>query len=125
MIRYSYNTQITPPGPFVFVQLRHPQTESVLSGIPAQVDCAADRTVLPMSLVRQLQLVALDQIPAAGLGGRVEMATTHVVEIGVELLPLHTVEVLAANEPYVLLGRDVLNRHRVVLDGPKQKMEIE
>jgi hypothetical protein len=37
----------------------------------------------------------------------------------------YTVEVLAADEPYVLLGRDILNRYRVVLDGPKQKLEIE
>lgn len=125
MIRYSYNTQINPPGPFVFVQLRRPRSEHVLSGIPAQVDCAADRTVLPTSLVRQLQLVELDRIPAAGLAGHVEMVTTHAVEIGIELLPLYTVEVLAADEPYVLLGRDVLNRYRVVLDGPRQKLEIE
>ena len=53
------------------------------------------------------------------------MATTHVVEIGIELLPLHPVEILAADEPYVLLGRDVLNRHRMVMDGPKQSLEIE
>jgi hypothetical protein len=35
-------------------------------------------------------------------------------------------EVLAnRDELYVLLGRDVLNRHRIVLDGPQLVLEID
>jgi len=37
-----------------------------------------------------------------------------------------TIEVLAnRDEPYVLLGRDVLNRHRIVLDGPQLLLDID
>jgi hypothetical protein len=34
-------------------------------------------------------------------------------------------EVLAADEPWVLLGRDVLNSHRLVLDGPQLILELD
>jgi hypothetical protein len=44
---------------------------------------------------------------------------------GHDLEPV-AVEVLASrDEPYVLLGRDVLNARRVVLDGPPLVQEID
>jgi hypothetical protein len=40
--------------------------------------------------------------------------------------PPMTVEVLAhPAEPFILLGRDVLNHYRILLDGPKLALEIE
>lgn len=38
----------------------------------------------------------------------------------------HVVKVLAsADEPYVLVGRDVLNHFRVTLDGPNLVLDVE
>ena len=40
--------------------------------------------------------------------------------------PPRVIRVVASrDEPYVLLGRDVLNGHRVILDGPRLHLEIE
>jgi hypothetical protein len=33
--------------------------------------------------------------------------------------------VSSAEEPHILLGRDVLNRHRILLDGPQGVVEID
>ena len=39
--------------------------------------------------------------------------------------PPQTLEVVAsAGEAWILLGRDVLNTHRLVLDGPQLALEI-
>jgi hypothetical protein len=50
MIRYAYNRQVEPPAPFVHVTLRRPGQDQASEELPAQIDTAADRTVIPGSL---------------------------------------------------------------------------
>ena len=50
---------------------------------------------------------------------------TYRIELSIRSLQPVVLEVLAHSaEPFVLLGRDILNRHRVVLDGPNLALEI-
>src|SRR5205823_120539 len=100
-------------------------TGHTVDGLPAQVDTAADRAVIPGGLVARLGLVPLDELPVAGFGGQVLLVPTYLLELAIRSLPPQPVEVLAhAEEPFVLLGRDVLNRHRLLLDGPGLALEI-
>jgi hypothetical protein len=49
-----------------------------------------------------------------------------IVEVQIHDRP--AVEVRAAlgeHEPHILLGRDVLNVHRILLDGPQKVLEID
>ena len=69
MTRYGYNQQVDPPAPFVHVTLRCRETGTELADLPAQLDTAADRTVIPGKLVKQLGLVPLDELPVAGFRG--------------------------------------------------------
>jgi hypothetical protein len=125
MTRYRYNQQLVPPAPFVHVTLRCEETGKELADLPAQLDCAADRTVLPGKLVDQLGLVPLDELQVSGFGGQVFFLPTYRLELRLRDLPFAMIEVLAhPEEPVILLGRDVLNRHRIVLDGPRLALEI-
>lgn len=125
MIRYAYNHQVEPPAPFVHVLLRNLGSGAVRGNVPAQIDTAADRTVIPNDLMAGLGLVPLDELPVMGFGGQVLLVRTYLVEIAVRGLLAVTVEVLAhESEPFVLLGRDILNRHRLLLDGPGLALEI-
>jgi hypothetical protein len=126
VIRYQYNQQVTPPAPFVHVTLGCRETRQERANVPAQLDTAADRTVLPGELVDELRLVPLDEIAVSGFGGQVMLLPTYRVDVSVHDLPPVTVEVLAhPDESFVLLGRDVLNGRRLVLDGPRLTLEIE
>lgn len=125
MIRYAYNRQVEPPAPFVHVSLRCADTGQIVNDLPAQIDTAADRTVIPGNLVERLGLVPLDELPVAGFGGQVFLIPTYCVELTIRGLTPQLVEVLAhAEEPHVLLGRDVLNGCRLWLDGPDLALEI-
>ena len=126
MTRYNYNRQVEPPAPFVHVKLKQPITGDSAVDVPAQLDTAADVTVLPRSVVDDLGLVQLGDALAEGYGGQVVSNPTFLVEITIRLLPPEMSVVLASeSEPHVLLGRDVLNRHRIILDGPRQTVEID
>jgi len=125
MIRYAYNQQLEPPAPFVLVTLRNPLTGMEKENIPAQLDYAADRTLLPSNVVQSLVLPAIGSSLIGGVGGTATEMTVYAVAIGVHQLSPRPVEVVShPNEPWVLLGRDVLNSHRIVLDGPQLALEI-
>jgi hypothetical protein len=41
------------------------------------------------------------------------------------LLPQKVALIAHDEEPFILLGRDILNRHRLLLDGPGLALEID
>ena len=125
MIRYRYNRQIAPPAPFIHVTLRCVETDKEINELPAQLDTAADRTVLPGNCVEELGLLPLDELPIEGFGGQVFLLRTYRVQLSIhQSLPVMIEAIAHAQEPFVLLGRDVLNQYRLLLDGPQLLLEI-
>lgn len=97
-----------------------------MEDFPAQIDPAADRTVIPLRLAEALQLLPLGEAMFGGLGGSIVRAETYHVRISIRGLAATTINVAVHHEELlVLLGGDILNRHRLVLDGPRLKLEIE
>jgi hypothetical protein len=126
MIRYRYANQVHPPAPFVNIALRCPATGTSVAAAVAQLDFGADRTVLTGPLVSALGLVEDGRAQFQGFAGEIIELPLFLVEIQIHDFPSHLVRiVLGEHEPYMLLGRDVLNRYRIVLDGPNQALEIE
>lgn len=126
MTRYNYSRDHSPPAPFVYVTASRPDQPAEQAQWPAQIDTGADRTVVPPELVDALSLGETGEIPVGGLGGRVTLVRIYLVSLAVRDLQPVLVEVAAVpGESHVLLGRDVLNMHRVVLDGPRLVCEID
>lgn len=93
---------------------------------PAQLDTAADVSVIPERIADDLRLEQLGEAAALGFGGHLVTVPTFLVRLQIRGAAAHVVKVLASpDEPYLLLGRDVLNRFRVTLDGPNLVLEIE
>jgi hypothetical protein len=108
------------------VTIRRPGDEALARILPAQMGTAADMAVIPWKIVEELQLLKHDEIEILGFGGHVASVASFLVQRQLHELEPVTVEVLAnRDEPYVLLGRDVLNRYRIVLDGPQLVLEID
>lgn len=126
MTHYKYNQQIRPPAPFVYVTLRPPLDDEPSFELPAQVDTGADTSVVPLRVVEALALPQLGEVPTAVFGGQVTLIPSYMIRLQIRGLTEAAVKVLASpDEPYVLLGRDVLNRYKLTLDGPRLALEIE
>jgi hypothetical protein len=126
MIRYRYTEQLKPPAPFVKVIVRCPTTGKQVADVPAQRDTAADRTVLPGRVVEALGLVEDGRALFEGFAGEVIELPLFLVEVRVhDFSPSLIRAVLGEKEPHILLGRDILNAHRIVLDGPQLIFDIE
>lgn len=125
MIRYRYVTQANPPAPFVYVTLRNPVSGAELQNIAALLDSAADQTVVPAALVVNLGLNQLGTVAIAGVCGNVQSWPFYGAQLSIHNLPMHNLEVVGhPKQLQVLLGRDVLNSYRIVLDGPQLALEI-
>jgi hypothetical protein len=123
--RYRYNQQVDPPAPFVYVALQKPTGDEAISDLPAQVDTAADRTVVPLRLIEELGLVPLDSMLVLGFGGILTDVPTYLVRLSLRGEDGVVLKVFGSrDEPHVLLGRDILNRYRCVLNGPELVLEI-
>jgi hypothetical protein len=126
MIRYAFLTQLDPPAPFVNVVLRNPVNNAELRDVPAQLDTAADRTIVPESLVRSLSLPQVGAAKLGGFGGVSYTLPVFAALLGLHDLPVRPIKVAAHSEElWILLGRDVLNGFRIVLDGPRLTLEID
>jgi hypothetical protein len=124
MIRYRYSNQLIPPAPIVHVALACPATGKRLEGQPAQLDTGADRTVLPSTMVAEMGLIEDARLQFQGFAGGVFELPVYLLDEHVHDLPAVRVRaVLGPNEQLILLGRDVMNAHRLVLDGPQLALE--
>jgi hypothetical protein len=80
---------------------------------------------LPDKLVQVLALPRIGSILISGVGGLIQTMPSYPAQVTIHNLPIQTVEVVAsAEESWILLGRDILNSHRLNLDGPQLFLEI-
>jgi hypothetical protein len=126
MSRYKYNRQVSPPAPFVYVSVRAAVDGTMSAESPAQLDTAADLTIIPSRLVEELGLPQVGEVRIFGVGGRSDTLPAFLDLLEIRGTSPRLVKVLSnPEEPYVLLGRDVLNHFRITLDGPNLALDIE
>jgi len=125
MIRYRYNAEVRPPAPFVHVTVRCPTTGRHIERSPALLDSGSDCTVLPSSVVSALDLVQVGLLECQDFHGVIVTRLVFLAVVSIhDFPPVEVRAVLEERQGYVLLGRDVLNSYRIVLDGPQLALEI-
>jgi predicted aspartyl protease len=110
-----------PPAPVAYVTLRNPATGAWLSDVPMLIDTGADATLLPISAVEQLGIYIEDsdfevQVFDGELK-RLKLAKLELYVLGKKFVG----EYLLVDRPIGILGRNILNNIRILLDGPRGK----
>ena len=111
-----------PPAPVAYVTLRNPATGDVLSNIPMLIDTGSDTTLLPSGIVEKLGVKAEEDT-----GFEVQAfdgSTKFLKVVKLDLLVLDKTfkgEYLLIDRPIGILGRNILNNVRILLDGPRGK----
>jgi predicted aspartyl protease len=111
-----------PPAPVAYVTLRNPATGVLLSDVPMLIDTGADITALPFTAVEQVGVSTEEnsEFEIQAFDGEIRRLRLARLELFV-LGKKFTGEYLLINRPIGILGRNILNNIRILLDGPRAK----
>ena len=122
---YDYNRSYNPSAPFVDIILNNEREDANPIPLSAQIDSGADSSLVPKYLLEEVGATVEDQqmmITADGFRQRVSLYGVSIKLAGRTFYP--TVVAVARGEE-VIIGRDILNRLVVTLDGYATTTRIE
>ncbi len=122
--RYPYRGA-DPPAPYVLLNLAHSTGPEILRDIPALADTGADSTVLPSKLLASLRVPEFGAMTVRSYDDRQDSLKTYIVRLQIRDLPVIELEVIGSDFiSTAIVGRDVLNRYDIRLDGPNRVMLV-
>ena len=109
----------SPPAPVAYVTLRNPATGASLHDILMLIDTGSDVTALPRTLIAELgvELNADKFYEVVGFDGQSRMVNMVVLELEFSGRKFSG-QFLLVDQSFGILGRNILNNLRLVLDGP-------
>jgi predicted aspartyl protease len=120
-MRIPYSEDLEPPCPVLAVRVAAPPDGAGI-GVVAVVDTGADVTLIPEAAARLLGLPAVSEIRITGVTGVAE--TADVCAAVMELAGHRGLAEVVAFGSEAIVGRDLLSRFVLRLDGPRQVMDI-
>jgi predicted aspartyl protease len=122
-MKRSYSIAFEPPAPVLRVVARAPLGAEVRR-LEGKVDTGSDICALPEHVLEALDPPPVRIVRAAGFSGAPAEMVVFRVDLDVEGTSFDRVEVLATRRPYAIIGRNVLRRLVVTLDGPRSELEL-
>ncbi len=122
---HPYLDTYDPPMPVLEIQLGYPEETLTLGPLTAIVDTGADGTLVPQSLVDEIGAPFVDDVRIRSHWGEWCNTQMFTVDVGIGELRLAAVEVVGDDQDTeIILGRNILNRLRLLLDGPAGQVEV-
>lgn len=118
-----YNASLKPPAPFLPVSVSNLADVDRVP-VSAKIDTGTDISAIPAALIDRLNLTPASEIVVEGYNGLQSTLYCYDVILRVDRLRVVGLSTIAFAEDYVLLGCDVLNLMRVLLDGPALSTEV-
>lgn len=125
MTAYSFSRKYAPPMPMLEIGLGYSGAAPLIGPIAAVVDTGADGTLVPAKILSKFEVAESDRTWIRSQWGELHSALTYVLDLHIGTLRLPAVQIVADDRgKEVILGRDVLNKLRLLLDGPEQTTEL-
>lgn len=119
-----YSTDFDPPAAIVGFTVYCPVDHERAASVRGELDSGADISVVPQRLVDELHLMPRRVMIAQGYDGTQNRWATYMVDLEVEGYPVDDVEVIALPCQDAILGRDVLNRFIITLNGKELDFDV-
>lgn len=124
-MQYPYDRNYYPALPILLIYLAYPGESLKQGPLSAMIDTGADSSIMPVSLLDQINAPFSDEARLRSHWGEWRTVSLFTVDIGIDELRLPAIEVVGDEEgDDLIIGRDVLNRLKLLLDGPAQQVEI-
>src|SRR6266852_5997206 len=125
-MRFPYDThRYHPPAPHLAIRLGLPDESLAVGPLQAFVDTGADASLVPLRYIDQLGAEAENQRNLRSQWGERRQVDIYVLDIAIGGVRLPSITVVGDDiSDEIILGRDVLNKLIVTLNGPEQFLEV-
>ncbi len=124
MTTFSYATAFEPPMPVCDVMLMVAVTGERVT-LPGVVDTGADATLIPLKHLRAIGARRVFEVGLRSQWGERRIVFLYLVDVSIGGVVLPGVYVVGDDMgDEVVIGRDVLNRLRLTLDGPALLLQL-
>ena len=123
-MRFPFDQNFSPPMPVLIVTLQNEDEALSTEPLDALVDTGADGTVVPVAYLKHIKAPVIGRARLRSYLG-VSYVILHIADVQISELILPGMVVAADREGReLILGRDVLNRLRLLIDGPSQVTQV-
>ncbi len=124
-MKLAYDTDYFPPAPSVEIRLGAPNESLNIGPLRAFVDTGSDTLLVPYGHLESLGAQIDNRKTLRSQWGERRTVDVYLLDVGIGDIRLPLIEVVADERgSEVILGRNVLNKLIVTLNGPKQELEI-
>ncbi len=128
----EYSFQKTPPAPILKIEITPPRKPSQAETVVALIDTGADFTLVPLSTLLKIDAPEVRWAYVRGLWSEQRPVTLYLVDLHFEGIVLPGVEVAGLEDDEgefeddreAVLGRNILNRLILLLDGPQYQIDV-
>jgi predicted aspartyl protease len=123
---FDYNNNVNPPAPFLEISFLTPISQNLKSCIKSNaiIDSGASISVIPKRIAYELELKYIDEIKVKGFKGSESKSYVYPILITIKSLGNFITKVITWDEQYAIIGRDLLNKWLILLNGPDNNFEI-
>lgn len=124
-MNFKYSQDYFPPIPIAVVTFIT-AAESLRAGpFDAVIDSGADGTIVPITYLDEILASPTVEMTMRSQWGEGRRVLLYLVDVQIGEITLPGIEVVGDEQSdEIILGRDVLNRLRILLDGPSELAEI-
>lgn len=125
-MKIPFSKDYFPPAPILIVAFALRDESPVMRNIKALVDTGADTTLVPTRLIEDLDApYQYSGMMRAFVSDSLRRVSVHTIDILIGNIRFPAIDVISDDAgEQVILGRNFLNKMRIVLDGPKSSLEV-
>ncbi|MFN8496420.1 MAG: retroviral-like aspartic protease family protein [Anaerolineae bacterium] len=117
---FRYSQDYDPAAPVVEIRLSSIAEDLQSRPLQALIDTGADGTIVPVAILDNIRAPSTTEMFIRSQWGESRRVLLYLVDVELGDLTVPGVEVVGDElSDEIVLGRDVINRVRVFLDGPK------
>lgn len=122
---YPYRGRLPWPFPALPIVVYNDDRVAISPTLTALVDTGADTTLVPAHVLEQGKAEVLRTARIRSHWGEFQVVTLYLVDLALAGEHLGGIEVVAdKGSDEVILGRNVLNKVILLLDGPQQQIDL-
>lgn len=125
MSEVPYAEAYTPPAPILPIAFSAPEASARTPPVPGFVDTRADATIVPLGQLESINARATVEMSLRSYWGEARVVTLSIVDVHLSGVTLPGIEVVGDDQASeVVIGRDVLNRLHLSLDGLRRRTSL-